>query len=92
MLQAAPALVTVLKGVELALAPPGTVRGPQARRDVAAFADLVPFLTDQAQEWAATACATFDTSAPLPVRLSLRHVLQAVEVVSHAEGNAIAVH
>lgn len=65
VLQSAPALAALLKGAEAALAPPGLLhRTPEARHESAGFADLVPWLTDQAQEWAAVACATLDTSAP----------------------------
>lgn len=69
VLQSAPALAALLKGAEAALAPPGLLhRTPEARHESAGFADLVPWLTDQAQEWAAVACATLDTSAPPAVR------------------------
>lgn len=64
VLQAAPNLVSLLKGAEITLAP---LRGLDARRDSAAFADLVPWLSDQAIEWAAIACACLDTSAAPPV-------------------------
>ena len=79
VLQAAPGLVALLKGVEAALAPPG-LRIADARRDTAAFVDLLPFLTDQALEWAATACASLDTSAPLPVCPILAYCLSLIPV------------
>ncbi|KAK9814998.1 hypothetical protein WJX73_004353 [Symbiochloris irregularis] len=72
VLQRAPALVTLLKGLETALAPTGLMRGLDARRDSAMYMDLTPWLADQATEWGAVACACLDTSAPPPAMPSMQ--------------------